>query len=208
MTRPMVAGNRRLGRRTLVALALGALTLAGCGATQPTRFYTLSGIQAPPRVTPALPPGRIVGVGPVTLPAYLDRPQIVTRAAPNRAELADFDSWVEPLNGMVPRILAEDLATLLGIDDVVVLPQRRSLRLAYQVEVDVSRFDVASGGRALLDARWSVYGEDGRNLLESGRATITETAESDAYGAVVAAMSGALGRLSHDIANAILAHAR
>ena len=50
---------------------------------------------------PARTPDLTVGVGPVTLPPYLDRPQLVTRAGSNRAVLADFDSWVEPLPGHV-----------------------------------------------------------------------------------------------------------
>ena len=88
---------------TLGALAAG-LALAGCADGQPTRFYTLSPLEASPcGASPTTMPDLTVGVGPVTLPTYLDRPQLVTRAGGNRMVLADFDSWVEPLPGMFAR---------------------------------------------------------------------------------------------------------
>jgi uncharacterized lipoprotein YmbA len=191
----------------MAALAL-LLVVVGCGETQPTRFFTLSGLHAPADSSRTLAPGKAVGVGPVSLPDYLDRPQIVTRTGPNQASLSDFDSWIEPLATMVPRLLADDLAVLLDSDEVVTLPQRRAIAFAYQVEVAVSRFDVDSTGRAVLDARWYVL--DGRErLLDRGRATLSERAAGGAsdHAAVAAAMSRALGALSEQIADAILDHA-
>lgn len=194
--------------RACAALAAG-LALAGCADSQPTRFYTLSTLAgAPGGAPPAILPDITVGVGPVTLPAYLDRPQLVTRAGGNRVVLADFDSWAEPLDGLFARTLAENLALLLGTDDVLLLPQRRPTRLAYQVEVDVARFDVDTSGSAHLDARWWVFGRDGEKLLRSGRATITEPAQAGDYTAAATSLSRALGALSTEIAKAITEHAR
>lgn len=203
------------GRRRLLALApraafvLAGLGLAGCAVGQPTRFYTLSGLTPQPgEPLPLLPSDRTVGVGPVTLPAYLDRPQVVTRAGNNRMNLADFDSWAEPLQGLFARVLADNLALLLGTDDVLLLPQRRLMPLDYQVEVEVARFDVDTAGSATLDARWWVYGRGGERLLQSGRSTITEPAEVGDYADGAAALSRALGAMSTEIAQAIAAQAR
>jgi hypothetical protein len=156
------------------------LALASCADSQPTRFYTLAGLpDAPSEAMPAHTSDLMVGVGPVTLPAYLDRPQLVTRAGSNRMVLADFDSWAEPLDGLFARVLADNLALLLGTDEVLLLPQRRPMPLDYQVEVDVARFDVDAEGNANLDARWWVYGRGGERLLQSGRSTITAAAPAD-----------------------------
>jgi hypothetical protein len=193
------------------ALAAGAasLALASCADSQPTRFYTLAAMpDAPGEAMPALPPDLSVGIGPVTLPPYLDRPQLVTRAGSNRAVLAEFDSWVEPLQGMFARVLAENLALLLGTDDVLMLPQRRALALDYQVEVDVTRFDVDTSGSAVLDARWWVLGRDGERLLRSGRSTISEPTQAGDYTAAAGALSRALGAMSLEIAQAIADQAR
>jgi uncharacterized protein len=188
----------------LAVLAAG-LTLAGCADTPPTRFYTLSSLaDAPGGTPPANLPELTVGVGPVTLPPYLDRPQLVTRAGGNRMVLADFDSWVEPLQGMFARVLGENLALLLGTDDVLTLPQRRDFILDRQVEVDVTRFDVDTSGNAVLDARWWVLDQDGEKVLRSGRSTISEPANADDYTAAAGALSDALGAMSQEIAHAIV----
>ena len=190
---------------SLAAILL--LLVAACSPTSPTQFYTLSSMQLPPR--DPIGPKTVVGVGPVTLPEYLDRPQIVTRASGNRVMLADFNSWAEPINAMFVRVLVENLSLVLASDNVIVLPQRRPMRLDYQVEVDVARFDADLGGRALLDARWRVFGRDGDRLVDEGRSTIVAPAEAPGdYDAVVAAMSTALGQMSAAIANAIEKHRR
>jgi uncharacterized lipoprotein YmbA len=194
----------RRTRLVIPAVLAAGLTLAGCADGQPTRFYTLAALsETPGEAMPALPSDLTVGVGPVTLPPYLDRPQLVTRAGDNRMVLADFDSWVEPLQGMFARVLAENLTVLLETDDVLLLPQNRPVDLDYQVEVDVTRFDVDASGNAALDARWWVFGRDGEKLLRSGRSTITEPTQAGDYTAAAAALSHALGTMSQEIAQAI-----
>jgi len=181
------------------------LLLVGCSQSPPTDFYTLSSLQLPPGGLST--PKTVVGVGPVTLPDYLDRPQIVTRASGNRVMLADFDSWVEPINSMFTRVLVQNLSVLLASDNVISLPQRRATPLDYQVEVDVSRFDADATGRAVLDARWRVFGQGGEQLVEEGRSTIVEPAvDASDYEAVVASMSKALAQMSSDIASVIETH--
>jgi uncharacterized lipoprotein YmbA len=210
MTRTARATQPRAWTRpggAILGLALLLITV-GCAETQPTRFYTLSGLHTPAEASRSLPGGQVVGVGPVSLPDYLDRPQIVTRTAANQVSLGEFDSWIEPLVTMVPRILTDNLSALLGTDEVVTIPQRRSIDFAYQVEVEVSRFDFDATGRAVLDARWHVL--DGRERsVDRGRATLSERASNpNDYGAIAAAMSRALGALSEQIADAILDHAQ
>jgi uncharacterized protein len=191
----------------LVTVAAG-LALASCADSQPTRFYTLAALGDVPEATiPATPPDLTVGVGPVTLPPYLDRPQLVTRDGSNRVVLADFDSWAEPLDGLFARVLAENLALRLETDDVLLLPQSRSMPLDYQVEVDVSRFDVDTSGDAVLDARWWVLDGDGERLLRNGHSTITEPIQAGDPTAAAAGLSRALGAMSHEIAQAIAAEA-
>jgi uncharacterized lipoprotein YmbA len=199
----------RRTRLVIPAVLAAGLTLAGCADGQPTRFYTLAALsETPGEAMPALPSDLTVGVGPVTLPPYLDRPQLVTRAGDNRMVLADFDSWVEPLQGMFARVLAENLAVLLETDDVLLLPQNRPVDLDYQVEVDVTRFDVDASGNAALDARWWVFGRDGEKLLRSGRSTITEPTQAGDYTAAAGALSHALGAMSQEIAETIADEAR
>jgi uncharacterized lipoprotein YmbA len=178
--------------------------LAACAPTRPTSFYTLSTVAEPGAAASRSGKGLVVGLGPVTLPQYLDRPDIVTREGENQMRLADFHQWAQPLDSLLARIMAEDLFVLLGAEDVIPLPQRREIPLDRAVEVDVNRFEADQAGEVVLDARWRVYAGDDETLLASGRSVVTEQgAPVPDYEAVVAAMSRAVGRVSAEVASAI-----
>ena len=189
------------GRRAVAAaILLGGL--AACAATRPTAFYTLSSDATPKQ--PRSTKGMVIGLGPVSLPAYLDRPDIVTREGMNEMRLAEFNRWAEPLEPLLARIMAQDLYALLDAQDVIPLPQRRDTRLDRVVEVDVGRLDADETGKVIFDARWWVYQGDGETLLASGHSQITEQgAPPPDYAAIVAAMSRAVGVATGDIAGAI-----
>ena len=189
--------------RALGLPVIAAFVVAACAQSQPSNFYTLSSLERAPN---AGTEGPAVGVGPISLPKYLDRPQIVTRSSPNKVELAEFDKWAESLDNIFSRAMADNLGVLLETDRVVVLPRRRNLPLDYQVEVNVTRFDTATGGETQLTARWILFGKDGKQPLvsrESIVATRTETPED--FEAIVASMSRAVENLSREIARTIKA---
>jgi uncharacterized lipoprotein YmbA len=144
-----------------------------------------------------------VGVGPIELPEYLDRPEIVTRASPNALYLAQFDQWAEPLETNFTRVLAENLYSLLCADPIAVFPWGGSARIDYQVVVDVVQFDGEVGGDASLSARWSIFGMNGDEALATGKSSFTEPAGAQDYEALVAAKSRAIGDLSRQIARAL-----
>jgi uncharacterized protein len=192
-------------RRQLSLLGTGLLLLVGCAQLAPTNFYTLAAT-AEPRADNKRDRGLVIGLGPVTLPAYLDRPDIVTRLGETQMQLADLHKWAEPLEPLLTRIMAQDLYALLDADDVIPLPQRRDVPLDRVVEVDVARLDADATGRVSFDARWRVYGANGDTLLTSGHSMITEQgAPPPDYDAIVAAMSRAVAAGTRDIATAIKA---
>src|SRR5476651_2063711 len=92
-------------RLLTVALILSAL--GGC-SDKPTRLYVLTADVANPGAASAQ--GIPIGVGPVTLPKYLDRPQVVTRTASNSLNQADLDQWGGNLADNITRVLATNLA--------------------------------------------------------------------------------------------------
>jgi uncharacterized lipoprotein YmbA len=208
----------RSNRRLSLAVLAVALVLFACSTTSPTRFYVLSTIgdklaEAPANVS--------VGVGPINLPQYLDRPQLVTRLSSNQLAVGEFDQWGGQLDDNVARTLAGNLSILLQIDRVQLFPWKDDQSLDYAVTVDVINFEQDVDGSSLLDVYWSlVEAKTGRVILrrhaayrEPGGPPITEAqargqgsllADSKrAYDSVVAAMSRNLGALSRDIAKAI-----
>lgn len=181
---------------------LGLSALIGCSGSQPTQFYTLSGLVSASEPTDGKP--MRLGVGPVTLPAYLDRPQVVTRNGANQMTVAEFDQWAEPLETTFQRVLTENLSGWLATDHVMTLPARRDLPLDHQVEVDVTRFDADESGQVVLDARWRIFDGRGDRMLDSGRSVTREqAAAADGYKHIAEAMSRCLGAMSAEIAGSL-----
>jgi uncharacterized lipoprotein YmbA len=202
---------------------LGILTLLpllswGCTNAQPTRFYVLSTIADQAAVAPG--GGVAVGVGPVNLPQYLNRPQIVTRLGDNRLAVADFDQWGGEFDDNFIRALAANLSSLLRTDRVSLFPWKDGVPIDYQVTVDVLNFEQDADGTSVLSASWSIVDpatgkvrlmrrstyRDASGQVPPGSAEepVTGKEHTDRpYDGVVAAMSRNLATLSQDIAVAI-----
>ena len=190
---------------TCLAIVLLMLGAPGCTETQPSTFYTLSALGASDGGTSGSRPGGLaIGLGPITLPQYVDRPQIVTRITPNRLELSEFNKWAEPLDHIFSRVLADNLSVLLGTDRVIVLPRRRSGRTDIQVEIDVTQFDTDTSGTTVLAARWMIFGLEDDEPLTTQKSVVSSRIDNPGnHEAVVAAMSRMVEELSREIARAI-----
>ena len=193
-------------------LIVVATSIAGClwRATQPTQFYVLTSLSEDHRATP-MPGDRRdlgIGVGPVELPRYLDRPQMVIRMSGNALAMAEFDQWAEPLQESVIRILAENLSLLLATDYVATFPWPRAARLEYQVTVNVTQFEAGPDGEVRLAARWAVFEAGGKEELLRNTFTVRLPLESSDYATIVRTMSQSLAALSQDIAVALRASAQ
>ncbi len=188
------------------------LPLTGCGSfsarPDPSRFFTLTAI-AQPGVTPTKDSSNSaevsLGIGPVRLPGYLDRQEIVTRVSQNRIDVSEYDRWAEPLETNFTRVLGQDLSVLLHTDRLVFYPWELNRRPNYQVTIEVLRFESNSRGEVQLSARWEILDTNKRMPLQTGESGITRQPTAQSTDASVAALSEALGDLSREIANAVSA---
>src|SRR5262249_6950587 len=112
-----------------------------------TRFYTL-GLPAPS----GSGSGRqlALGLGPITFPAYLEQPQLVTRVDEERVVFAPTDRWAGSLRGQFERALMLRLMSALGTDDVTVFPWWPGRRIDVTVQLSVLAFEADSSGTARL----------------------------------------------------------
>jgi uncharacterized lipoprotein YmbA len=190
--------NRRIAASTACAL-VGFL--AGCAST-PARLYTLSAAattaagQQDPNLSKLA-----ISVGPVSIPAIVDLQQIVVRSGANQVSLDEFNRWASPLRNNISLVVAANLSSILGTS-------RTSAGFSpdadYRVAIDIQAFDSALGDAATLSALWTVRRvKDGKT--ETGRTLDRESFSEKSYGALAAAHSQALNRLSVDIAEAIRA---
>lgn len=191
--------------RGSVLLAAGLVAaLAGCvgGVTPPSRYYLLAadpGLATLPKAEGAA--ALSIAVGPVVVPEYLNRTQIVTRQTPYRIDLAEFDVWAEPLNENLARILVENLSRALGTDHVLTFAEKRGATVDFEVAVDVERLDTIGGKAVEFVARWTVT--RGREHVFTRRSRLHEPLADDRFETLAAAMSRAASELSVEIATAI-----
>jgi uncharacterized lipoprotein YmbA len=200
------------GAKTVaVYLGIYLFALGGCTSTKMARFYTLSPLSAPGEPSKTVPAkqGTAVAVGPIAIPDYLSRPQILTRSGPSELKLAEFERWAGSLEEDISRVLAENLAVLLYKDDVTVFRWGGDAYLfpaEYRVGVDLMRFEGTIGESVTLAARWSVSREEDKKILSARESNVREPVEGQDYDALVGAMSRALSTLSREIAAAIPVH--
>jgi uncharacterized lipoprotein YmbA len=188
---------------------LACFISAGCLSLEPrpdpSRFFALTSLpRTSQRAKEDGPPPNapFLGIGPVKIPGYLDREQVVTRISQNRLAIAENDRWAEPLEENFSRVLSENLSILLQIDRIAPYPWERSQRPTYQVQVDVLRFEPKQEETVELWARWTIL-DGGRKIVISKESYLTQSAKNKSTEASVAAMSETVAELSRDMADAL-----
>lgn len=144
-----------------------------------------------------------LGVGPVRLPGYLDREELVTRVAQNRFDVSQNDRWIEPLEENVSRVLAQNLYALLKSERIVRYPWPTSRRVTHQVEIEILRFEPTASNEAQLAARWLIVDASTKQPLASKTTVIKRPIQGATKEAAVDALSGTLADLSRDIAETV-----
>lgn len=179
--------------------------LAACATSTPARYYTLDASVPSGGGEPAGSPAVTLVVGPVDLPAYVDRPQLAVRIADGQLEFRDFDRWAEPLEDGFKRVLVRNLATLMPESRVVQHPFPRTGKSDYRLGVRISRFEAGQGGDASLEAQWTITDRQGTVVVPPRRDEFTRQAAAPNTAALVAAQSATVADLAATIARIIAA---
>jgi hypothetical protein len=189
-----------LAARLAAPLLALVLLLAGCGSSPPSKFYVLTADPVPPRADAAA--ANTVALGRVTLPGALDRPQIARRRGANEIVFSEEERWAGPLDDMLRRVLADDLAARLPAGVMLVESSAKPPPGA-TIALDVSRFDADETGAVTLAARWEAIGRNGAPLGAPRESTIVEPGSGKDAAAVVATMSRAVAALAARIATGL-----
>ena len=193
-----------------VAMGFTCLAVSACAALEPradpSRFFTLTRVVQldQKRSHGGSDRGGInVGIGPINLPGYLDREQLVTRISENRFQIAAYDRWAEPLEENFTRVLLQNLTALAPTARIVRYPWRPSERPDYQLAIDVLRFEPDAAGSVEMIARWVARGVGAKQTPAEKETRLTVAVKGNTAEAAVAALSDALGELSQEIALAL-----
>ncbi|OPX92931.1 MAG: hypothetical protein A4E62_01394 [Syntrophorhabdus sp. PtaU1.Bin002] len=180
------------------------MLLVGCATSEPSRFYLLSSLPDSGEMQRSSGvPCVSIGVGPVRLPEYTNRPQIVTRTTQNELLRAQFDLWAEPLSDTFARVLAENLARLVCTKTVALFLSNLSMPLDYRVVMDVMRMDGSLGKEAILEAWWVISSGTEKKVFVSRQSRFVEPVRGQDYEALVQAHSRILASFSLEIAQTI-----
>ncbi len=172
-----------------------ALILAGCASSggSSVNYYLLT----PDTGNIVNKPGLRVGVGPVELPEYLSRSQVLVQVGNSRVVASREHRWAGPLQKNFTDVLTSNIAYRLGSADVVIYPWESPRSVDRQVVIKVTRF-IASDSGVHLDARWRLLDRKG-DQVKSGTLSLTEPVNIRDYDAIVTTMSSLAGRLADRI---------
>jgi len=150
--------------RTLVlavVLAASALAATGCLGRSPRIHHYVLGVEP---LTPAEPgaPEVSVLVGPVKLPAYLDRPELARLGAGGEVELDATHRWLGSFEENFLRATSLGVARRLGSNQVVTHPSKAPFPMEYVVRLHVDDLIAESDDAMRVRIRWALIGPAGR----------------------------------------------
>lgn len=194
----------RISRPLALLATLAMLATGGCslGRSPRPNFYMLSS-----PVESTIPPGQEkltgprIAIGPISIPGYLDRPQLFLRSGNSvQVELAEFNQWSEPMAEGITRVVCDAVSASLAPRKGMAFPMRSSQPAQARISIDIARFDGAPNGTVLLDAGWTLINEHG-DEVRSGRFVQQAAAGPDissmvrAQSALLAQFGTALGQM-------------
>ncbi|MFH1440723.1 MAG: PqiC family protein [Candidatus Omnitrophota bacterium] len=207
---PMLRRDR-ITRNGIVLCLIFVLTLSGClsvSNSPASRFYTLSGtgtLQSIDDKKFDIASGLIIGVGPVKIPEYLNRPQIVTQDKNKMLKFAEFDRWGESLDSSICRLINEGLTVMLPSAAIRLFPWNLDIPVDYQVIVDIVQLECELDKDLYLVAQWSVIDLSDRKMMLIKRSEFRQPISPRNYSGLAKTLSVACASLSEEIAQALSA---
>lgn len=189
---------------TLLIILLSGI-ISGCigGTSQKSVYYVFNPVNAPLTADSTMA-DKGLGVGPITLPEFLEGPQIITRQEENLLNINEFHRWADSLEDQITATLIDNLSALLNTPNVVAFPWERPFIPEYQLYIDFRQFDGKTAGSITLEAVWSIVDTNDSKRLLTKRTSLVESTNGEEYKAYVTAMNRALEKLSKEIAEGVV----
>ncbi|MFH1692500.1 MAG: PqiC family protein [Candidatus Omnitrophota bacterium] len=180
------------------------LSLGGCisiSNTPSPRFYSLIALDKGQAVKQYhVPAGFTIGVGPVKIPEFLNRPQIVTMNKKRMLEFAEFDRWGEGLDFAFVRLMNEDLTLMMPDATIEMYPWNLNIAITYQVVVNVIALESRLDQDMLLIVQWTIIDQKNKKAIFTKRSELRQVIEPHSYLGLVKSLSAACAVLSEEVA--------
>ena len=200
---------KQIGIRSCAVMGVAclALVLSSCMSVpnSPTpRFYMLQAVdgnQVSKKTNIAS--DVVIGVGPVKIPEYQDRPQIVTQDKEKMLKFAQFDRWGEPLDFGMKRLIGENLAVMLPEAKFTLYPWNSSVPVKYQVVVEIVQLDSNLDKDLFVVAQWLVIDAQNTKTMIIKRSEFRQPIIPQNYSGLAKTLSTACASLSSEIAQVL-----
>lgn len=167
------------------------------GKSSPSHFYVLD--SKAESVTNEHLKNLSMAVGPMTIPGYIDRPQIVTKTKSSELQLAEFDRWAEPMGDMMIRTLTGNIKAITGSHLIYSYPWPSRLNYAYQISAKIIKFENDENGDALLVVHWQLRDKKDDSKSKIIHSEFKSNAVDTSYSARVAALNDTLSQFAEKI---------
>ncbi len=189
-----------LRRAAMLAFAIPML-LGGCLGRSPGVEHFVLASQGPAKIGDAGLSAPAVLVGPVRLPAYLDRPQVARLGAGGSISLDEYTRWLGGFEENFLRAISFEVARQTNSSRVVAHPSKAPFEFDARVRLHVDDLVVVEGRTLRVRIRWVIAvagAEDGLHVFEEDRPLADASNAS-----IVAAHDAALAALAGEIAEAV-----
>ena len=189
----------------LLSLVLFTAFVSACsvgGQTKSSQFYVLDATIEQPQGD-SLQDLRL-GVGPIAMPGYIDRPQMVTKTDSSEVHIEEYARWAEPLGEMFTRTLAENIRALTNSQEIHSHPWPKLVEYDQRVGAKVIKFENDAQGNALLVVHWGLIDQDdSRKLTNITHSEYRASAQGTDFSSRVDALNDTLAQFSRDIVDSL-----
>lgn len=190
-----------------LVFTVSVIAIGGCLSVPNSpapRFYMLNALDRElSNQTYEIPQDVVIVVGPVKIPGYQSRPQIVTQNKDNMLTFAEFDRWGESLDTALERIILENLTVMLPTATLGMFPCNFAIPVKYQVIADVTQLQSRLDKDLLFVADWSIIDAKKNAMLLTKRSQFRQAINPHTYSGLTKALSAVCASLSSEIAEAL-----
>ncbi len=187
------------------AVLLFTFAVSGCLSVPSSpvpKFYTLhTNLIAGQNKQLDIPSKLIIGIGPIEIPEYQNRPQIVTQDKDGMLTFAQFERWGESLDLGIGRLILDSLVLTFPQAEFQSFPCNFSIPLDYQVMVNILRLESQLDKDLFLAAQWTILDSKNKQMLLTKRSEFRQPIQPHNYSGLAQALSQVVTMLSQEIAD-------
>ena len=191
-----------------ITVMCAAFILTACSSSPNSSFYLLKAKASGSGENITVDFDQSIIVGPIALPDYLKREEIIFRSEAHQVTVAEYHRWAEPLDRRITTLIASNLSSRFGAEKVIDYYANFTSNPDITVRVRISEFGPTTSGEVELLATWEIASRNTREpalfSADISTSVASGAATADDVAAAVDAMNRALNELSDDIAESIL----